>query len=106
MAVGGMGLDTLADHTRRTTNAVLGDVKCGKDETGPGGRGAPRGENRWRATWERTLGLANPSTKRQRIVGSCHRRSSRRGRRSGDGRARARASLSATAAAAATRTGA
>src|SRR5262249_43394819 len=26
------------------------------------------GENRWRATWERTLGLTNLSTKRQRIA--------------------------------------
>src|SRR5262249_49325651 len=32
------------------------------------GRGASRGENRWRETRERTLGLTNLSTKRQRIA--------------------------------------
>src|SRR5262245_35732442 len=32
------------------------------------GWGASRGENRWRATRERTLGLTNLSTKRQRIA--------------------------------------
>jgi hypothetical protein len=32
------------------------------------GRGASRGENRWRETRERTLSLTNLSTKRQRIA--------------------------------------
>ena len=32
------------------------------------GRGAPRGENRWRETRERTLSLTNLFTKRQRIA--------------------------------------
>ena len=32
------------------------------------GKGASRGENRWRDTWERTLSLTNLYTKRQRIA--------------------------------------